>query len=183
MVADPGSSELPNTYPTHSFQLDSPYGHVWLEWKKDVVKKKKWEDAVQYEMVVLTNLVLDGWIKTEREKTPKPLPAPQSAPSRAHSSDQASSSGLRPISSILALPTQQRLAQAQSRNNSQSTENQTLLRPVLPSSGFQADRNAMSSPSRLPPPLTPLNVNGHQGTGPGLEKHERDSHQSKGPYT
>ncbi|KAL2002229.1 hypothetical protein VTN02DRAFT_376 [Thermoascus thermophilus] len=88
IVSDPGSSELPNTYATHSFQLESPYGHVWFEWKRDVVKKKKWEDAVQYEMVVLTNLVLDGWIKTEREKTPNP--AIQAAPSRAHGPNQDS---------------------------------------------------------------------------------------------
>ncbi|KAJ9396062.1 hypothetical protein DTO282F9_7037 [Paecilomyces variotii] len=62
---DPGTEELPNTYSAHGFPFESPYGHLWLELKKDIVKRKLWEDAVQHKINILTNLIINSWAKPE----------------------------------------------------------------------------------------------------------------------
>lgn len=50
-----------------SLHLESPYGLIWFEWPLDVAKSTMWEDAVQREMVNLSNLVSSGYLNHEHE--------------------------------------------------------------------------------------------------------------------
>ncbi|KAL4772638.1 hypothetical protein BDW60DRAFT_222251 [Aspergillus nidulans var. acristatus] len=65
VVPDLGNSGLINKFPKDIPYLSSPYGCIWLEWSQDAAKVH-WEDAVEYEMKILHDLVLHGWMNDDR---------------------------------------------------------------------------------------------------------------------
>ncbi|KAA8643444.1 hypothetical protein EYZ11_008422 [Aspergillus tanneri] len=66
-ISDYDVPGLPNNFPTENVELYSPYGPIWFEWETTVAKDMIWDDAVQHEMIILCNLVLSGWINSDRE--------------------------------------------------------------------------------------------------------------------
>ncbi|KAL1881510.1 Actin-related protein 2/3 complex subunit 4 [Paecilomyces lecythidis] len=171
---DPGSEDLPNTYPTHGFPFPSPYGRLWLEWKKDSAKRKSWEEAVKQEMDILTSLVLDGWAKVEQGRsgghlasTPASLPGPRASSSSGRASTDGSGSII--VNGQAMQPT---AASDRSSSGSSVRRHSVVLgqrrghyrdgarsgfdfSAFLEASGFASHRGdlTMSSPARLPPPI------------------------------
>ncbi|KAL4977869.1 hypothetical protein BDW66DRAFT_165294 [Aspergillus desertorum] len=64
-VPDLGRSSLVNKFPKDIPYLSSPYGSIWLEWSQNAANVY-WEDAVEYEMKILHDLVLHGWMNDDR---------------------------------------------------------------------------------------------------------------------
>ncbi|RDW72624.1 uncharacterized protein DSM5745_07796 [Aspergillus mulundensis] len=56
---------LINKFPHDLPYLRSPYGSIWLEWSASA-DNILWEDAVEYELSILHDLVLRGWMNDDR---------------------------------------------------------------------------------------------------------------------
>ncbi|KAL4989472.1 hypothetical protein BDW68DRAFT_195972 [Aspergillus falconensis] len=65
IVPDLGKSGLINKFPKDMPYLVSPYGRIWLEWSQNAANVY-WEDAVEYEMKILHDSVLHGWMNDDR---------------------------------------------------------------------------------------------------------------------
>lgn len=149
-------------------------------------------------MLILTNLILDGWIIAERERAGAPppptldsLPTPSTGSTNGRASTDGSGSiivngylsqptpasnlstggnSVRPPSEILS---QRR---GHSRNGGRTNFNFSAF---LAANGFSSHRSdlTMSSPARLPPPIE----TDHEHVG--LAVPDRDLRQLQGPYS
>ncbi|KAJ9210901.1 hypothetical protein DTO166G4_7487 [Paecilomyces variotii] len=195
---DPGTEELPNTYPANGFPFESPYGHLWLEWKKDIAKRKSWESAVQHEMNILTNLVLNGWAKAEQDRSgghPASTPDSLSGLRAGSNNSRASTDGSGSII-VNGQPMQPTAVPSLSSSGSSVRRPSEVLNQrrghhhnetraefnfpaFLEASGFASHRGdlTMSSPARLPPPIETEYEEGR------LAPLDRDPRHIQGPYS
>ncbi|KKK18434.1 hypothetical protein ARAM_003659 [Aspergillus rambellii] len=171
------NSDLPNMFSMPNPGLQSPYGEIWFEWPLDVTKNVTWGTAVHHEMVLLSSLVLSGWINDDKnsmnnitslrrvsEHSSSSIPRAASYNMHA-SSSRADKLHARtestPHADALA-PTSRRASESTTFNslNFESNEdtgnpwNQKLLLypPTRPHPGFRGHRITQSSPNCLPSP-------------------------------
>ncbi|KAL4781585.1 hypothetical protein BJX76DRAFT_350071 [Aspergillus varians] len=55
---------ISNMYPKDNPYLRSPYGSNWFEWPQSA-SRRSWKSAVDHEMVILSTLVLTGWMNDD----------------------------------------------------------------------------------------------------------------------
>ncbi|KAL4904694.1 hypothetical protein BDW74DRAFT_185559 [Aspergillus multicolor] len=60
---------LTNKFPKDHPYLRSPYGSIWFEWSPSA-ENILWQDAVEYELGILHDLVLHGWMNDDRSNMP-----------------------------------------------------------------------------------------------------------------